>query len=162
MEISGGTGGSNWVRAQGGLGDGRSSACSKLLLRRDLHDLNFKELGSVFPIRDVLQPLEFPFCFLRCSICVFYPTYYDRALKALERHSLRVDEIIKKSHAKFTHESSSLFSDQGRSLGLCFIWPETDVDSRLASDCGLDPHPGDDRPAPAIAQGAAGNHIITI
>jgi hypothetical protein len=72
----------------------------RLLLRRNLHDLHFKELGSVFPIRDVLQPLEFSFCFLQCIICVFYPTYYDRALKALERHSARVDEIIKKSHAK--------------------------------------------------------------
>jgi hypothetical protein len=76
----------------------------RLLLRRDLHDLHFKELGAVFPIRDVLQPLEFSFCFLRCRICVFYPTYYDRALKALERHSLRVDEIIKKNHAKFSHD----------------------------------------------------------
>jgi hypothetical protein len=110
----------------------------RLLPRRDLHDLHFKELGSVFPIRDILQPLEFSFCFLRRSGCVFYPTYYDRALKALERHSLRVDEIIKKSHAKFSHDifvplysamtSSSLFSDQSRALGLCFIWPATDVE----------------------------------
>lgn len=55
------------------------------------------------PIRDVLQPLEFSFCFLRCSVRVSCSADHDRSLQALERDPIRVEELVEEIHTVLYH-----------------------------------------------------------
>ena len=61
----------------------------------------------VFPILDLLEPCKLSLCVLRSRFCVFRPDR-KRPLKAFERHSIRVEEIIEKTDPVLNHDTLAL------------------------------------------------------